>query len=148
MLRHHAHAWSDAGAGPSRDLHVGAADQTGAATVGSVFGVLIFLIFLLFSAQVLMHLYGTSTVSAVTFDNARLVATGELTQDEAGARIRTQLGRYGDEVSVDFGASTTEDVVVEVTGPSPARLVTFVTTLAGLDGIERTVRVRVEDFQP
>ena len=124
------------------------AEEAGASTVGSVFGVLIFLIFLLFSAQVLIHLYGTSTVSAVTFDNARLVATGELTEDEAGARIRTQLGDYGDEVIVDVAGSTAEDVVVQVAGPSPARLVTFVTTLAGLDGIERTVRVRVEDFQP
>jgi hypothetical protein len=122
--------------------------EDGASTIGSVFGVLIFLIFLLFSVQVLVHLFGSSTVSAVAFDNARLLAAGELDRDEAAERIRTQLGRYGDEVTVDLTASTPDDVVVTVSGPSPARLVTMVTELAGLDGIERTVRVRVEDFRP
>lgn len=125
-------------------------DEEGASAVTAVFGVAIFLVFLLFAAQVLLHLYGTSTVTAVAFDSARLVAGRDgVSPAEAEARARAALGSYGSDPALKFTWQVDADaVVLRVDGPSPATLVTAVTGLAGLDAIEREVRVRVEDFRP
>ena len=125
--------------------------EDGSSAITAVFGVAIFLIFVLFAAQVLLHLYGTSTVTAVAFDSARLVAGADgVAPAEAEAQARAALGTYGDDpgLTFDWSASDADVVVLRVTGPSPATLVSAVTELTGLDAIRREVRVRVEEFRP
>lgn len=125
--------------------------EDGSSPINAVFGVAIFLIFVLFASQVLLHLYGTSVVTATAFDAARLVAGQDATTPvEAEQRARELLGEYGADPSVafDWSGSTADQVVLVVDGPSPARLVSALTELAGLDGIRREVRVRVEEFRP
>jgi hypothetical protein len=115
----------------------------------AVFGVTIFLGFLLFAVQVLVHLYGTSTVSAAAFDGARLMAAEEgISCGAAGAHVRSILGEYGGRVTVDCPEVTADVVSVRVVGPSPARLVDGFLSGFDLGSIERTARVRVETFRP
>lgn len=122
-------------------------DESGTSPITAVFGVGIFLGFLLLAVQVLLHLYATSTVSAAAFDAARLVA-GE---DAAGCGAAEQhalglLGGYGQDVAITCtrGADT---VTLTIAGPSPAPMVAGFTTWTGLGDIEREARVRVEDFR-
>jgi hypothetical protein len=66
--------------------------EEGASSVASVFGVAIFLGFLLMASQVLIHLYATSTIGAIAFDNARRAALsgGDCAEavDKAGFRLQ------------------------------------------------------------
>lgn len=134
------------GTASRRDL----AAEDGTGPVSTVVGVAIFLVFLLFAAQVLIHLYATSVVSAAAFDAARLVAAqGGIDRAVGERHARQLLGRYGrrGDVRLDWSASTPDEVVLRITGPTPARLVDAVASLAGLDRIDRVTRVRVERFQ-
>jgi hypothetical protein len=123
--------------------------EDGNGPVTAVFGVGVFLAFLLFAVQVMLHLYGTSTVSAAAFDGARLMAAEDgVSCAAAGSHVRDVLGAYGARVSVSCPVQTADTVAIRVVGPSPAPLVDGF--LAGFDlgDIERTARVRVETFRP
>jgi hypothetical protein len=135
----------------------GLADQAGNGPVTVVFGVAVFLVFLLLSSQVIVHLYATSTVTAAAFDAARRVAAEEGGAcGPGGSHAREQasrvLGRYaadaGGAIRVD--CTVVDDLVqVTVAGPSPARA--MARTLGGLtslETIERTASVRLEGFDP
>lgn len=120
-------------------------DDGGSGPVSAIFGVTIFLGFLLFAVQVTAHLWATSAVTAAAFDGARLVAGNRpMTAEDAEAHVERVLGDYGDRVQFDWSGSTPEEIVLRVTGPTPAALIESVGQLAGLDTIERTVRVRRE----
>lgn len=114
--------------------------------VTSTAGVLIFLGFLLLAAQVTIHLYGTSTATTVAFNAARRVAAadGAYGCDQATADVRERLGAYGARPDVAVDCQAGGDVVVRVSGPSPARLLAGFGRLAGMDTLDRTVRVRAE----
>lgn len=119
--------------------------ETGSGPVSATFGVAVFLGFLLFAVQVMLHLWATSAVTTAAFDAARLVA-GErpFTTADAEDHLRALLGTYGerlDEPRWDIGA---EMVVLQVSAPTPAPLIASVGRLAGLDRIERTIHVRRE----
>jgi hypothetical protein len=117
--------------------------------VTAVFGVGVFLAFLLFAVQVMLHLYGTSTVSAAAFDGARLMAAEDgISCAAAGSHVRDVLGPYGARVSVTCPVRTAEVVAVQVVGPSPAPLVDGFLSGFDLGAIDRTARVRVETFRP
>ncbi|MEX0835047.1 MAG: hypothetical protein WD010_03080 [Nitriliruptor sp.] len=125
------------------------ADEDGNGPLTSVFGITIFLGFMLFAVQVLLHLYGTSTVSAAAFDGARLMAAdGGISCPAAASHVRGILGEYGGKVDVDCPVSNGEVVEVRVVGPSPAPLVGGFLRNFDLGDIERTARVRVEVFRP
>ena len=103
---------------------------------------MIFLGFLLLTTQVLLHLYATSTVSAAAFDAARRAAAEQqLTPAEAEGHARGLLGAYGARATVDCSRDG-DAMACRITGPSPAPLV----ALLRLE-IERTARVRVEEFR-
>jgi hypothetical protein len=113
-----------------------------------IFGVAIFLGFLLLSTQVLVHLYATSTIGAVAFDTARRAAADGASCASIGARDRVveALGGYGQRIDDPVCRSDGDQTVVTVTGPTPARLGGVFGGPLGLDRIERTARVRTEDF--
>jgi hypothetical protein len=135
----------------------GLADQAANGPVTVVFGVAVFLVFLLVSSQVIVHLYATSTVTAAAFDAARRVAAEDGGAcGPGGSHAREQatrvLGRYAADAG---GAMQVECVVVDelvrvtVSGPSPARA--MARTLGGLtslERIERTASVRLEGLDP
>jgi len=94
------------------------------------FGVAIFLGFLLLATQVMVHLYATSMVTAVAFDEARRASTEGGDCAGVEARVVDRLGEWGSRPGVRVtctagvppgpgtpGVPTT----VRVVGPSPAR---------------------------
>ena len=123
--------------------------EDGSSAITSVFGVLIFLGFLLLATQVLVHLYATSTVSAVAFDTARRAAAegASCAAIDAPARARRALGGYGQRIDEPICSTQGQETVVTISGPTPARLVDAFGSGLGLDRIERTARVRTERFQ-
>ena len=120
-------------------------DECGASSIASVFGVAIFLGFMLLSTQVLVHLYASSTVSAVAFDTARRASGLGGDCGTSAANARTRLGTWGAQPGVDIRCDPTADGRIEViiSGPSPARgLSIFGTGL--IDRIERGASFRQE----
>jgi hypothetical protein len=118
----------------------GPAPERGSGLVATVAGACVFLSFVLFAAQVCLHLRAASTVGAVTADAASLVARGTADPATAEARARDLLGRAGDEAEFDWSGSTDAFVVLRVSAPSPGIL----SSMPGLDEVDRTVRVRRE----
>lgn len=121
------------------------AGEDGGSPVTSVFGVAIFLGFLLLATQVLVHLYATSTVTAVAFDEARRASGDGGSCVSVEARARDRLGSWGGRADVavhcdEDGAST----VVTVAGPSPARGLGLFGGVVGIDRIERSATFHTE----
>lgn len=122
--------------------------EAGSSPVTAVFGVGVFLAFLLLATQVLTHLYATSTVTAAAFDTARrLAADGVPCTDANAASIADGiLGGYAAEATTTCHA-TTEQVTVTIVGPSPARTLTTGFGGSRLEVIRRSASVRVEIFR-
>lgn len=86
----------------------------GAGLVSTFVGAVIFLFFVLFAAQVVLGLYVTSVVTAVTYDAAKTAAGADALarpggREQAVASARRQLGRLGAEA--DFAWSDDADAV-------------------------------------
>lgn len=127
-----------------RRLH----DDAGAGLVSSLAGILAFLAFLLFAAQILVHLFATSYVNAAAFDAARLVSGGG---DVSSAQAREHglgvLGSFADRVSAFDVVVGEEQVTVRVRAASPALLPATFGRVTGTASIDRTVTLRRERFQ-
>jgi hypothetical protein len=99
--------------------------QAGSSAITSVFGVAIFLGFLLLATQTLVHLYATSVVTSVAFDEARRASGFPPSCAGVEQRVRDRLGRFGTSADVVTCARPADGVdgqlVVTVGGPSPAR---------------------------
>ncbi len=99
--------------------------ERGSGPVTSVFGVAMFLGFLLLASQVLVHLYATSTVTAVAFDEARRASVDGGSCAAVEGRVRERLGEWGADPRVDVdcdpGVVGAAPTTVRVHGPSPAR---------------------------
>lgn len=122
--------------------------ERGVGPISSLFGLLIFLGFLLLSVQVLTHLYATSALSAAAYDAARLVAGYDgVSTDAAEQHARRLLGDYGEEVRFEWSPSTDDQVVLRVRAPTPAPLIHGLAATVGRETIERTVHVRVEELR-
>jgi hypothetical protein len=110
-----------------------------------VAGVLVFLAFLLFAAQILVHLFATSYVNAAAFDAARLASgSAGVTEGAAEAHGRSVLGSFSSRVSsftVDIGD---EQVMVQVQASSPALLPATFGRVLGVASIDRRVVLRRE----
>ncbi|MBV9662269.1 MAG: hypothetical protein JO337_14045 [Acidimicrobiales bacterium] len=110
-------------------------------------GFLIFMVLLLFSAQVLIHLYATSALTSAATRAAETVAqsSSPVAQTaEAEAAARAQLGSFGaTRTSFDWREVDSQQVVLQVTGRTPG-LVQFV---PGWQTITRTVTARTERFR-
>lgn len=123
-------------------------DEHGAGSVASVFGVAVFLGFLLVAAQLLIHLYATSTVTAVAFDSARRAAADGGDCASAESRARTALGGWAQDPSEVVITCTRggERTRLRISGPSPALGLRIYGQMAGQDAIERGASVRTEGW--
>lgn len=131
-------------------------DEAGTGMVSSVVGVTAFLSLLLFAVQLVLNLYATSTVTAVAFDGARIVAGargGAAAEADAEAHIRGLLDRYERSGSLrlsweyqDTDAVPGPDVVaLTVEAEHPTRLLSVMRV--PYQHIVRTVTVRMEAFR-
>ena len=102
----------------------------------------------------LVGLYARSAVTAAAFDGARLAAGYEASGDReqgrarAEAHVREVLGRYA--ARPGFALEWVDDptgrsVVLRVRADNPSFVPPLLRRPMGLDHVERTVRVRVED---
>lgn len=112
--------------------------ERGSGLIGTVVGILVFLMFLLFAAQLVLALHATSVVTAVAYDAAKTVAgadagASDIAQRKATAAVRRALGRLGGQVELHWSRQG-DDVVLRVRAPRPSLL----------GDLERTVRVRIE----
>ena len=122
----------------------GLGDDAGAGLVSSLAGVLVFLAFLLFASQLLVHLFATSYVNAAAFDAARLASgSGDVTASAAEAHGRSVLGSFGDRATFQVERGE-EQVVVRVQTRSPALLPRVFGRIVGAEQIDRTVILRRE----
>ena len=107
-----------------------------------------FLVLLLLATQVLFDLYARSTVTAVAYDAARVVAgadsaTAEPAVTAAEAQARSALGRYADGAACTWRVDT--DVVqLRVRVQNPSLLPPVFKRALRIDTVDQTVRVRVE----
>jgi hypothetical protein len=121
-------------------------DERGGGPISIWVGFSVFLVMLLFAAQVLFNLYAASVVTAVSYDAARRVAGsdgGTSYMAEAEAKARVSLGRYERWVEFDWDGTTDEEVVLRVQADTPSLL----PAATGLDRLDRTIRIRVERFR-
>lgn len=122
--------------------------QNGTGIIGTLFGFLFFMLFLMFGVQELVHLYATSMLTSAAFDAAQQVATTPSDQSAqvpvATADARHQLGSFGTEhTTFNWKQVNGNQVVLEVTAESPG----FLPLPLGFRRIERTVTVRTERFR-
>jgi len=128
--------------------------ERGAGLVGLLGGFVVFLAFLLFAVQLLVHLYATTLVTAAAHDAAGRVAGAAVDHQDpvavAGARAdaeqgaRADLGGFADEVHIDWSGSDADTVVLHVRARPPRVMLGGLADDVGLGEIDRTVRVRVE----
>lgn len=128
--------------------------EHGTGLIGSVAGVTVFLALLTVAVQVLVDLYQTSVVTAAAYDVARSVAADPdqpPTDPElaaAGARVRDLLGGVGDDAEVDWDVDEAAGVLrLHVVVPTRRFLLPVVAGPLGLDEVDRTVTVRLEQPQ-
>jgi hypothetical protein len=109
--------------------------------------VVVFLVFLLFSVQLLVGLYGRSVVTSAAYDGARIVA-GHRTTDRAASqrkaedRIRQEIGAM--HLRFDWNESDGDTIVLRVQAENPRFLFPGFAGPLATDHIDRTVHVRVE----
>ena len=122
------------------------ARQDGTGLVSTLAGVLVFLVLLMLATQVLFDLYARSTVTAVAYDAARVVAgadSGAGAVVVAESQARAGLGHYAD--GATFTWAVDNDVVqLRVKVQNPSLLPPVFKHALGIDTVDRTVRVRVE----
>jgi len=123
----------------------GGAGDGGAGVVSTFVGAVVFLVFLLFAAQLLLGLYLTSVVTAVAYDAAK-TAAGAASPGPAGveAAARRQLGAFGDRARFDW-AGDGDVVQLTVRVARPPVLPGLLPAAAG--DVVRTVRVRRERWR-
>jgi hypothetical protein len=130
--------------GADRDCSM---SESGTAVVGTLVGFLIFMVLLLFSAQVLLRLYATSALTSAATGAAESVAQSPDPQGSVAAAeesARHQLGTYGStRTTFVWKEVDAQQVVLEIEGRSPG----FLPLPAAWRTIDRTVTIRTERFR-
>jgi hypothetical protein len=121
--------------------------ERGAGLLSTVAGVTVVLAFLTVAVQILLDLYTTSVVTAAAYDGVRSVATGESEPEAAEARTRELLGGLGDAATFEWTVDDPDVVVLHVVVPTQHFLLPVVSGVLGLDDVDRTIAVRVEQLQ-
>jgi Flp pilus assembly protein TadG len=130
----------------------------GVGTVSSVAGLLVFLVFLLLAAQVLIGLYATSTVRATLNAAAsRAASTGADGRPADLARLAAEaegsLGRMGARTTItlsyvdDDGDGAPDVVAGRAVARPPGFLPRSFRGVVGADRVDVAVRVRVERYR-
>jgi hypothetical protein len=120
-------------------------EEGGAGLVSTLAGVTMFLTLVLFGVHLLLNLYGTSTVTAVAFDAAR-IAAGSDGDERAAARYAEELlSGYveRDALALDFSRSDEDVVRLRVVAEHPTADLLPLVDLP-FDVTDRTVVVRRE----
>jgi Flp pilus assembly protein TadG len=125
----------------------------GTAVVGTLVGVLVFLVFLCAAVQLLLALYATSTVTAVATDAARSVASRRVdhtdpravaaAEREATAAARRSLGTYGRQIRFDWTIDR-DTIRLHVRADNPRLAMPGFAALDGFTHVDRTVVLRLE----
>ena len=128
--------------------------ERGAGLFGTIAGVTVFLAFLTVAVQILMNLYTASVVTSAAYDAAQQVAAegerpplGEDAKERAEAHARSLLGGLGDETTFTWIEDDAEVIQLRVVTRSRRFLLPVVDGALGLDEIDRTVTVRLEELQ-
>jgi len=126
----------------------------GTGLISMIAGLLVFLALMLFAVQTLLGLYTRSVVTDAAHEGARQVAGARVEQGDPEARARARavaeaevrelLGRFGEQVDLDWSASTIDDVALTIRARPPSFLWNALRG-PGPSTIERTVRVRIEE---
>lgn len=127
--------------------------ESGTGMIASIVGVTAFLALLLFAVQLATNLYATSTMTAVAFDAARIVAGGDggsASEPEAEAHVRDILQGYTDlELRWAYrdtdGVSGPDVVALTIEAEHPTRLLRVMPL--PFQHVTRTVTVRIESFK-
>ncbi len=129
----------------------------GSGLIGMIGGVIVFLALMLFSVQLLVRLYATSVVTSAAYEGARQVAGARVDHSDpssmddarssAEERVRDMLGRAGDTAILDWTQSTNEVVALRIQVQPPRLGWPGLTAPDGLSRIDRTVRIRAEQWQ-
>jgi hypothetical protein len=126
--------------------------ERGAGLIGAIAGVTVFLALLTVAVQIIFNLYTASVVTSATYDAARQVAldpTQPPTDRELAAAERYAQDLLGGvEAQFDWDLSDPDVIRLRVVADSPSFLLGIVEGAVGLDEVDRTVSVRVEDVQP
>ena len=121
--------------------------------IGSIVGVTVFLVLLLFAVHLVLNLYGTSVVTAAAFDAARLRAGGagaEVSEAEAEQQVLDLLDGYRDggrlQLSWSYpdtdGDGEADVVALRIVAAHPTDLLTGIRF--PFQDIDRTISVRME----
>jgi Flp pilus assembly protein TadG len=135
------------------DLRSGRRQDAGAGLISTIAGVLVFLAFLLFVVQTLLALYTRSMVTDAAHEALRRTAGARVDHDDpvaveaarqdAEAEARQLLGRFGDQIDLDWSATTGDTVALTVRAEPPSFL--WDALRGPWSGIvERTVTARIE----
>lgn len=130
--------------------------QAGTGLIATTAGVSVFLILLLFAVQLSVNLLATSTVSAAGYDAARTVASRHVDHTNPSAVIAAQrqaestfhriVGRAGADARFQWQLDATS-VRLRVLMRPPAILPRSLGATVGMDDIDRTFVVRVEELR-
>lgn len=127
-----------------------ALSERGTGIIASVFGVVIFLVFMLLAVQVAFVLYARSSIQAAAYDAARVVsgsdaATNGLAAAETAAdsRLQASLGGYAARSTVIWDV-TKNQVGLTVSLRTPSLLPAALMAPLGMDSITKTVMLRRE----
>ncbi len=128
-------------------------DDRGGGLIGSIAGLLVLLALLLFAVQSLIALFARSAVTDAAYEGARQVAGARIEHDDlrsvvlarqqAERTVRSHLGRFGEQISLDWSGSSPDTISLTVHARPPGFLWDALRG-TGTEPIARTVRVRVE----
>jgi hypothetical protein len=130
-----------------------ARSDEGTGVFSTAIAVLVFLLFLLFAVQLLVSLYATSTVTAVTNDAVQRAATGGADLGAIEAEARASLGEVGrtaeftwEQADAD-GDGATDTISLEVHAHPPRFLPRSIGDAVGLTDIDHSAVARLEEFR-
>ncbi len=123
--------------------------------IGTATGFLVFLLLMFVAVQVLFNLYATSMVTTAAHDAARSVAYFGSSADRcaavraAQAAMEDSLGDYAKagHVTTSWTCSDPNSVSVRVVATHPTILPPRMAGILSLGHLDRTIRVRVEEFR-
>lgn len=116
-------------------------EEAGTGIISAVFGVAIFLVFVLFASQVLLNLYTRSVVTSAATRGAEVVAAangGPSAEPLADATVERLLGQDASRATLTWQVTSTE-VALTVRLTTPTLLPVAFSGPLGLDRITRTV---------
>lgn len=125
-------------------------EDRGSGLVGALGGLAMFLMLLLLAANVLLHLYASSTVTAVAFDTARRAAGAAATAGSAASRsaaVATARQLLPADATFDWSGTTDDAVRLTVDVAGPRLLPSRVLQGMAMDRVSRSVVVRTERFR-